>query len=90
MGWKKPADPVDVNFHARTTRGEREALDIVIARWSEKQATLGASASGTTTIAWFRQWVRKLAADEGIEVGDTTPEPVPAKKTAKKKARRTG
>jgi hypothetical protein len=68
MGWKKPAGPVNVNFHARTTAGEREALDAVIARWAEKQEALGASASGTTTIAWFRQWVRRLAAEEGIPV----------------------
>jgi cytosine/adenosine deaminase-related metal-dependent hydrolase len=93
MGWKKPADPVNVNFHARTTQGEREALDAVIARWAEKQAALGASASGTTTIAWFRQWVRKLAAEEGIQVNDpkpAAPTAEPAKGKAKKTAAKRG
>jgi hypothetical protein len=75
MGWKKPADPVDVNFHARTTQAERDALDAIVARWAEKQAALGASASGVTTIAWFRQTVRRLAAEEGIPVNDPKPPP---------------
>lgn len=87
MGWKKPADPVNVNFHARTTAAEREALDAVIGKWAEKQAALGASASGTTTIAWFRQTVRRLAADEGIVVNDPTP-PSPEPKRAARKGGR--
>ncbi len=74
MGWKKPADPVNVNLHVRTTRGEREALDEVIARWAAKQAALGSSASGQTSIAWFRAMVRKLAAEEGIAVRDSSGE----------------
>lgn len=85
MGWKKPADPVNVNFHTRTTAAEREALDAVIARWTEKQAALGASAGGTTTIAWFRQLVRRLAADEGIPVNDPKPASPEPKRAAKGK-----
>ncbi len=92
MGWKKPADPVDVTFFARTTRAERDAIDAMIARWAEKQIAGGASAGGATMIAWFRQTMRRLAAEEGIPVNDPPP-PAPvapkksAKKVAKKKAR---
>ena len=65
MGWKKPADPVNVSFHVRTTRGERAALDAIITRWAERQ---NVSASGITSNAWFRNLVRRLAAEDGISI----------------------
>jgi hypothetical protein len=94
MGWKKPTDPVDVTFFARTTRAERDAIDAMIARWSEKQIAGGASAGGVTMIAWFRQTMRRLAAEEGIPVHDpppptpVTPKSTKAPKGGKKKPRR--
>jgi hypothetical protein len=89
MGWKKPAVPVNVLFSARTTRGERDALDAVIARWAEERQAEGASASGMTSIAWFRSLIRKLAADQGVTVEEAPPAP-PAKPKPARRAPVTG
>lgn len=82
----KPAVPVDVAFHVRTTRAEAEAeaLAQLIRRWGEKLAAQGVPIIPDKT-SWFRTLIRKLAADESIPVNDP-PSPSPRTAPAKRKA----
>ena len=56
-------DPATVDFHARMTPGEAEALDAVIARWAEDMRALGIPV-GSDRTSWFRVLVRGEAEAE--------------------------
>lgn len=82
----KAADPVTVDFHVRTTRGEADALDAVIARWGDDMRAQGLPVPADKT-AWFRALVRREALAKGLPVVD--PRPPPAAPAKAKRARRT-
>lgn len=86
----KAADPVDVDFHVRTTRGEADALATVIIKWAEEMRGLGMPVSADKT-AWFRALVRREAIAKGVPVVDppaAAPEPPAPTKPAAKSARK--
>jgi type IV pilus biogenesis protein CpaD/CtpE len=82
----KPAIPVDVAFSTRTTRGERDAIDAMVKTWTaERETALGLPLPADSLTTWFRSTVRKLAAEQGIEVVEPSAAPAPA--PAKRRAR---
>ena len=68
----KAADPVIVDFHVRTTRGEADALNAVIVRWAEEMRASGLPVPADKT-AWFRALVRREALARGVPVVDPPP-----------------
>lgn len=78
----KAADPANVDFHVRTTRGEADALGEVIARWADEMRGQGLPVPADKT-AWFRALVRREASRLGIAVADPPPvERAPARSFA--------
>jgi hypothetical protein len=56
------------HFATRTTRRKRNAINILVACWSEEQMAAGASPMGDNLAVWFRAMVRQLAMAKGIVI----------------------
>lgn len=85
----KAADPANVDFHVRTTRGEADALDAVISRWGDDMRAQGFPVSPDKT-AWFRWLVRREAASRGVPVVDPPSPGATPEKPAPKARKRAG
>jgi hypothetical protein len=81
----KPDVPVDVPFHARTTRGERDALETLLARKTERLRAVEPTAPGMDMVGWFRSVLRREAAAEGITITEPTATLPPAVEASKPK-----
>jgi hypothetical protein len=84
----KPADPTNVDFHVRTTRGEADAIDALVARWAADARAQGYAVPVDKT-AWFRGMVRREAIAKGIAVGEpeaAEPQKAPPKGKGKRAA----
>ncbi len=88
MARPKPTIPVDVPFYARTTRGERAALEAALAKRSARLSATDPAAPPIDFVRWFRLVVSDFAREEGVAIVEpgappTVLVPVPAKKPAK-------
>jgi len=85
----KPANPVDVPFYARTTKGERAAIEAILAKRTARVREVEPTAAPLDLVGWFRGVVRREAEAEGIEVVEPAPPPAPPakRKPAKSKPR---
>jgi hypothetical protein len=77
MARPKPAVPVDVPFYARTTRGERDAIDALLAKRTAKVREVEPNARPLDLVGWFRGLVQRECEAEGIAITEPeAPEPV--------------
>ena len=74
MSRPKAPIPVDVAFYARTTKGERTALNALVEQWQRERAgESGFMAPGDNVGAWFRAMIHRLAAEKAIPIEEQAP-----------------
>jgi len=82
----KPKVPVDVPFYARTTQGEREALNAILERRHTEDPV-----TAHDLVTWLRRAIRREAEELGIPIVEPekpeTPTAKPTRKTSVKRGR---
>ena len=84
MARPKPTVPVDVPFYARTTKGERAAIEALLAKRTARVREVEPTAPALDLVGWFRGLVHREAKEEGVAIVE--PEAPAAKSSATRSA----